>query len=141
VTRPSEVTTIRVGGWCLILAAVFFLAAFGYLAARFEYPDVLAGPAGEVLPRLIALETEGRAVWTLYALIPLLLVPAGIGAAAALGGVAPAAARNGAVFAVIAAVSLMLGLCAGRASTGSLHTPTRPRRRGSATRSLPCSRA
>jgi len=31
VTRPSEVTTIRVGGWCLILAALFFLAARGKL--------------------------------------------------------------------------------------------------------------
>jgi len=104
------VTAARVGGWSLILAALMFIAVFSYLAARFDYPDVLDRPAAEVLPKLIALGTAGRAVWFLYALIPMLLVPAGVGAAAALKGAAAGAARTGALFAVISGFSMMMGL-------------------------------
>ncbi len=110
MTRTHEVTAVRVGGWALILAAILFMAVFGYLAARFDYPDVLDRPAAEVLPRLIGLGPTGRAVWSLYALIPLLLVPAGVGVAAALRGVSPGAARSAAAFAVVSAFSMMLGL-------------------------------
>jgi hypothetical protein len=110
MSRTNEVTAVRTGGWALILAAILFLAVFSYLGATFDYPDVLDRPAAEVLPRLIALGTAGRAVWSLYALIPLLLVPAGIGAATALRGAAPGAARNAATFAAISAFSMLLGL-------------------------------
>ena len=51
-----------------------FLAAF--LAAQFDYPAVLDGNAEAVLPRLLALGNSGRAVWAVYALLPLLLIPA-----------------------------------------------------------------
>ena len=101
---------VRAGGWALVLAAILFLAVFGYLAATFDYPDILDRPAAEVLPRLIALGTTGRAVWTLYALVPLLLVPAGIGVAIALRDTAAGAARAAAAFAMISAFSMMLGL-------------------------------
>lgn len=109
-TRPREVAAVRAGGWALVLAAILFIAVFSYLAATFDYPDILDRPAAEVLPRLLALGTTGRAVWALYALIPLLLVPAGVGAAIALRRVAPGAALGGAVFAAISAFSMMLGL-------------------------------
>jgi len=99
-----------VGGWSLIVAALGFLAVFGYLAARFDYPDVLDGGAADVLPRLLALGAMGRAVWALYAFIPLLLIPAGIGAHAALRDAAPHAMRAALTFAMIAAVSMLLGL-------------------------------
>jgi len=108
--RREEVAAVRAGGWALVLAAVLFMAVFSYLAATFDYPDVLDRPAGDVLPRLLALGTTGRAVWSLYALIPLLLVPAGTGAALALRGSAPGAARVGAAFATVSAFSMMLGL-------------------------------
>lgn len=110
MTRPNEVTAVRVGGWALVLAAILFIAVFVYLGATFDYPDVLDRPAAEVLPRLIALGDTGRAVWSLYALIPLLLVPAGVGAVLALRGAAPGAARAAGAFAVIAGFSMMLGL-------------------------------
>ncbi len=110
MTRPTEVTAARVGGWALVLAAVLFVAVFSYLAAHFDYPEVLGRPAAEVLPRLIALGTTGRAIWSIYALIPLLLVPAGVGVATALSGSAPGAARTAAAFAVMSAFSMMLGL-------------------------------
>jgi hypothetical protein len=110
VTRTAEVAAVRAGGWALVLAAILFIAVFSYLAARFDYPDVLDRPAAEVLPRLIALGTAGRAAWSIYALVPLLLIPAGVGAALALRGAAPGAARAGAAFAGVSAFSMMLGL-------------------------------
>jgi len=103
-------TAARIGGWSLIAAALGFMAVFGYLAARFDYPDVLDGNAATVLPRLLALGEAGRAVWAVYALLPLLLIPAGIGARAALGRAAPSTMRAAAVFATIAAVAMLLGL-------------------------------
>ena len=100
----------RVGGWSLIVAALGFIAVFGYLAAGFDYPDVLDGAAADVLPRLLALGATGRVVWAVYAFIPLLLIPAAVGAYAALRDVAPHAMRAALAFAVIAAVSMLLGL-------------------------------
>jgi hypothetical protein len=100
----------RAGGWSLILAAILFMAVFSYLAASFGYPDVLNGEAAEVLPKLLALGSTGRAVWVLYGLIPLLLIPAALGVSAALGAKAPTLTRLAVVLATISAVAMMLGL-------------------------------
>jgi uncharacterized protein DUF4386 len=108
--RAHEVAAVRAGGWALIVAAILFIAVFSYLAATFDYPDILDRPAAEVLPRLIALGAIGRAVWLLYALIPLLLVPAGVGVVIALRDAAPGAARAAGAFAMISGFSMMLGL-------------------------------
>jgi hypothetical protein len=86
------------------------MVVFSYLAATFNYPDVLDGPAADVLPKLIALGTTGRAVWVIYAFLPLLLIPAGIGAYAALRDSAPHAMRTALAFAVVTAISMLLGL-------------------------------
>jgi hypothetical protein len=86
------------------------MAVFSYLAARFNYPDVLDGAAPDVLPRLLALGSMGRAVWVVYAFLPLLLIPAGVGAYAALRDSAPSAMRASLTFSVISAVSMLLGL-------------------------------
>jgi hypothetical protein len=109
VVNNSRAAT-RIAGWSLIIAAVGFMAAFGYLAARFNYPDVLDGSASDVLPRLLALGETGRAVWVFYACLPLLLIPAGIGAHAALRTAAPNTTRAALVFATLAALSMFLGL-------------------------------
>jgi hypothetical protein len=103
-------TAARVGGWSLVLAALGFIVVFAILAARFEYPDVLDGTAGDVLPRLLALGATGRAVWVVYAFLPLLLIPAGVGARAALGDAAPNAMRAAMACSVVAAMSMLLGL-------------------------------
>lgn len=108
--RGTSSSAARIGGWSLIAAAVGFMAVFGYLAARFDYPDVLDGQASEVLPRLLALGTSGRIVWAVYALLPLLLIPAGVGAAAMLRRAAPDTMRAATVLSVVAAVSMLLGL-------------------------------
>ena len=84
VSQAESRDAARAGGWSLIAAAIGFMAVFSYLAARFSYPDVLDGPPADVLPRLIALGSSGRAVWAIYAFLPLLLIPAGVGAYAAL---------------------------------------------------------
>ena len=105
-SRPAQV----VGGWSLIAAAVGFMAVFSWLAARFNYPDVLDGTASGVLPHLLELGSTGRAVWAVYAFLPMLLVPAGIGAYASLREHAPNAMRLATVFSVLTALTMLLGL-------------------------------
>ena len=103
-------TTIRAGGLALISGAVAFLAVFTFLAARFDYPDILDGSAAEVLPKLLATGATGRAVWTLYGVLPLIWIPAGVGAFHALRPVREGSMRMALLFAVVAAMSMMLGL-------------------------------
>lgn len=109
--QPSGVTRGRViGGGALLLATVLFVGVFGYLAIAFGYPDVLDLDAAEVLPRLLALGATGRAVWTLYGLVPLLLVPTVVGLGAVTGAAAPLATRGATMAGVAAAFSMTLGL-------------------------------
>ena len=102
--------TIRAGGWALITGALLFVAVFAFLAARFDYPDVLDGPAEVVLPKLLATGDAGRLAWALYALLPLIWIPAGVGAYYALRRTHPGAMLLGLQAAVLAALSMMLGL-------------------------------
>ena len=102
--------TIRAGGVSLIAGAVAFVVVFGFLAARFDYPAILDGSAAEVLPKLLATGTTGRAVWALYGLLPLVWIPAGVGAFHALRLGREGSARTAMLFAVLASISMMLGL-------------------------------
>lgn len=102
--------SIRIGGWSLILGAIAFMAVFSYLAVAFDYPDVLDGPAATVLPSLLATGSTGRAVWTLYAFLPLIWIPAGVGTYMALRDSHPGSGLLAAQFAVVAALTMMLGL-------------------------------
>ena len=109
--RPvNEKTTIRVGALSLIGGALAFMAVFAFLAARFDYPDILDGPAAQVLPRLLEMGGTGRAVWALYALLPLIWIPASVGAFHALRDVREGSMRVAMGFALVAALSMMLGL-------------------------------
>jgi hypothetical protein len=108
--RAAGLGAVRIAGASLVTAALGFMAVFSYLAVRFDYPGVLDGAAAEVLPALLALGESGRAVWTVYALLPLLLIPAAVGSAAALEENAPQAMRAARAFAVLAAVSMLMGL-------------------------------
>ncbi len=103
-------TATVIGGASLIAATLLFSAVFVYLASRFGYPDVLELPAADVLPRLLALGHTGRAVWVLYGLIPLLLVPTALGVYAAGRQAAPTASRLAVILAVLSAASMMAGL-------------------------------
>jgi hypothetical protein len=105
-----DTPTVRAGGIALIAGAVAFMAVFAFLAARFDYPAVLDGRAADVLPRLLATGPTGRAVWALYGFLPLVWIPAGVGAFHALRPVREGSMRTAMLFAVVAAVAMMLGL-------------------------------
>ena len=102
--------TIRAGGVALIGGALAFVGVFSFLAARFDYPEVLDGSASDVLPKLLATGTAGRAVWALYGFLPLIWIPAGVAAFHALRPAREGSARTAMLFAVVAAISMMLGL-------------------------------
>ena len=103
-------TTIRVGALALIGGAVAFVAVFTFLAVRFDYPDILDGSAAQVLPRLLDMGLTGRVVWAAYALLPLIWIPAGVGAFQALRDVREGSMRVAMLFATVAAISMTLGL-------------------------------
>jgi hypothetical protein len=99
-----------VGGGSLIAATLLFSAVFMVLARTFGYPDVLDLPAAHVLPQLLALGSGGRAVWVLYGLIPLLLLPTAMGVYAAGRHAVPLTARAALILALLSAVAMMAGL-------------------------------
>jgi hypothetical protein len=107
---PTGAGTIRAGAIALIGGAIAFVAVFAYLAATFDYPGVLAGVPDDVLPALLATGEAGRLAWAIYALLPLLWVPAAAGAYEALGERAPAPMRAAVQLATLAALAMMLGL-------------------------------
>jgi hypothetical protein len=106
----SGKTSIHVGGWSLIIAAAAFTTVFAYLAAEFNYPEVLDGSAASVLPSLLATGPTGRAVWAIYAFLPLMWIPAGVGACVALRPSHPGALLLAAHCTVVASLAMMLGL-------------------------------
>jgi uncharacterized protein DUF4386 len=106
----SERTSIRAGGWSLIVGSILFMAVFAYLAARFNYPAILDGTAAHVLPDLLATGGTGRAVWTLYAFLPLIWIPAGVGGYLALRESHPGGMLVALMFALTAALTMMIGL-------------------------------
>ena len=101
---------IRFGGFCLAVGALAFLAVFSYLAANFNYPDVLDGPAATVLPSLLSTGTTGRVVWTIYAFLPLIWIPAGVAAFEAFGAERRGVMRLAMLCTIVASVAMMLGL-------------------------------
>lgn len=105
-----DTSAVRAGGFALIVGAVAFMGVFTYLAAQFDYPRILDGSAAEVLPKLLATGSRGRAAWALYGFLPLIWVPAGVGAFQALRGRHEGAMRLAMLMAVVASLSMMLGL-------------------------------
>lgn len=71
---------IVAGGLSFAVGALAFVVVFSYLAANFDYPRILDGSPAEVLPRLSAGGSIMRAVWAVYAFLPLFLVPGAVGA-------------------------------------------------------------
>ncbi|HUQ80210.1 MAG TPA: DUF4386 family protein [Gemmatimonadaceae bacterium] len=106
----SSRISVRAGGLSLIVGAIAFMGVFSYLAARFNYPEVLDGAAPDVLPRLLATGPAGRTVWAIYAFLPLFWIPAGVGAYRAYKRSHPGAMMLALQFAVVASFSMMLGL-------------------------------
>jgi hypothetical protein len=102
--------SVRVGGAALVIAALGFTSVFIFLAVRFDYPGVLDAPAMTALPALLEMGAGGRAVWALYGLLPLLLIPAAVGVSSALHEQQRALMSTAVLFALVAALTMMLGL-------------------------------
>ena len=112
MTNSREVSegTVLAGGISLIGGAIAFVGVFSYLAAKFQYPDVLNGSAADVLPALLATGSGGRAAWAFYSVLPLCFLPAGVGAYEALHTSNRGAMRIAMLLAFAAALTMMLGL-------------------------------
>jgi hypothetical protein len=100
---------ITVGGLCFVVGALAFVGVFTWLAAKFDYPGVLDGDAATVLPGLRKGGPTMRAVWAIYAFLPLLLVPGAIGAFFALRR-HPGEMTLAVILASIGTLSMCLGL-------------------------------
>lgn len=104
------------GGVSFIVGALAFVFVFAYLAANFDYPDILDGSASDVLPRLHAGGAEMRAVWAIYAFLPLLLVPGAVGTF-----VACPSSRGRMTLALVLASIAALSMCLGLMRWPSVH--------------------
>jgi hypothetical protein len=104
------------GGLSFVVGALAFVSVFSYLAVNFDYPGILDGSAAEVLPRLRAGGSSMRAIWALYAFLPLLLVPGAVGAYFAC-----PSSRGRMTLALIAASLGALAMCLGLMRWPSIH--------------------
>jgi hypothetical protein len=69
------VSTTTIAGLLLIAVPLAFNAAFALLAARFDYPDILRRPTGDVLAAFRAGGTSLVLLWWAFALTAVLLAP------------------------------------------------------------------
>jgi Domain of unknown function (DUF4386) len=107
---------IVVGGASFVVGALAFVLVFSYLAANFNYPDILDGSAAEVLPRLHEGGSVMRAVWAVYAFLPLLLIPGAVGAFFAF-----PSSRSRMILGLVAASLGALAMCLGLMRWPSIH--------------------
>jgi len=103
-------STATVAGLLLIVLPLAFNAAFGLLAARFDYPDILRRPTGEVLARFREGGTQLVLIWWAFMLTAVLLAPAVVLLASAIGDANGTLLAVGAVVGVLAATVQFLGL-------------------------------
>ncbi len=101
---------IKIGGLFSLFGGIAFVGVFTYLAINFNYPDILDGDAYHVLPKIVAGGSEMRAIWAIYAFLPLILVPAALGTYAYLRNKHNSLAIGGLIFATVATFANMLGL-------------------------------
>lgn len=101
---------LRRAGTVLFTCSLGFVAVFAYLARTFDYPQVLARGAGEVLPRLAAGGSTLRAVWFIYAALPLGILRAALASATILARGGRRLRTTGVVAGAGAAVAMTAGL-------------------------------
>ncbi|MES3021069.1 MAG: DUF4386 family protein [Pseudomonadota bacterium] len=107
---------IVIGGISFVLAALAFVGVFSYLAANFNYPDILDGSAADVLPRLREGGPSMRAIWAIYAFLPLMLLPGAVASYFAC-----PASRARMTLALVAAALGALSMCLGLMRWPSIH--------------------
>src|SRR5215210_3504956 len=97
-------------GVLLIAVPIAFNVAFGTLAARFDYPDVLRRPTREVLAAFAAGGTGLVLTWWAFALTALAMVPLVVLLSGALAGADPTLLALTTTTGVLAAAVQFLGL-------------------------------
>ena len=100
----------RAAGALLILLPLAFNAFFLLLARRFEYPDILRRPTGEVLTRFQAGGVGLKVLWFGFMLTAVLLAPLAVLLGQVLGRDGLAVVPTATVVGVLAAVVQFLGL-------------------------------
>jgi hypothetical protein len=103
-------STQTVTGLVLIVLPVAFNVAFGLLAARFDYPDVLRKPTGEVLERFRDGGTGLVLTWWAFTLTAVALAPLAVLLARSSEGADGALVALSATVGVLAALVQFLGL-------------------------------
>jgi hypothetical protein len=94
----------------LIAMPIAFNAAFGLLASRFDYPDILRRPTDEVLARFREGGTTLVLVWWSFALTALLFAPVVVLLSQAIGDADGALVAVATTIGVLAAAVQFLGL-------------------------------
>ncbi len=103
-------TATTLTGLLLIAMPVAFNAAFGLLAARFDYPDILRRPTTEVLARFREGGTPLVVLWWGFALTAVLLAPVVVLLSHAIGDANPSLLAVATTVGVLAAAVQFLGL-------------------------------
>lgn len=80
----DDAKMVRVGGWFFIAFAIIYTGMQIYLFLAYDYPTFLNGQDEQVLSTLVSQGKMLRTLLALNSLLPLLLVPAGVGAYYAL---------------------------------------------------------
>lgn len=109
----NESKMISVGGWSLIVFTLLYLGVQAYLMVVHNYPALVNHPALTIQGLIPVLLTEGRLltiVITIFALLPLLLIPGSVGAYYAFKNVNEPAMRMAVLFAFIVAMGMVLSL-------------------------------
>src|SRR5262245_245959 len=94
----------------LIAEPIAFNVAFGALAARFDYPDILRRPTSEVLERFRAGGSGLILLWWSFALTAVVLAPTVVLLASSLTGADGPLLLVGATVGVMASIVQFLGL-------------------------------
>ena len=103
-------STATIAGVLLVAVPLAFNVAFGLLAARFDYPDVLRRPSLEVLAAFRAGGTSLVLTWWAFAMTAVLMVPLVVLLSRTLGDADPALVSLATTTGVLAAAVQFLGL-------------------------------
>lgn len=101
---------VNVGGWSLIGFAVIFLGLQLILGWVYNYPATFHGPGKEIFPILLAGGSTLQFLLMIFALLPLLLIPASIASYYAFRDINEPGMRVGVIFATLASFALSLSL-------------------------------
>jgi Domain of unknown function (DUF4386) len=104
------VTTKTVTGIVLIVVPIWFNVWFALLARRFDYPEILRRPTGEILERFRAGGSSLILTWWAFMLSGLLFVGAAVLLSEGLEDSAPASSSLALVVGVLAGLVQVLGL-------------------------------